>query len=59
MKRCVQCSDYADMHVRWLAKPKPDVDEPQEALLCSACLCITWMRYSNTQFGQTLIIEPA
>lgn len=56
---CVQCKQPADVHISWLAKKSMTEDEPQECDICNECMTILWNKYKNTQFGQTINIEPA
>lgn len=71
MARCVQCKEYADLHISWLAKVSITENKPQECDICSNCMAILWdgggidatgkklHGYKNTQFGQTIRIDLA
>jgi protein-arginine kinase activator protein McsA len=68
MKKCVQCQEPADLHIKWLAKKTETENEPQECDICSSCLSLIWNGggtdangkklhgFKHTQFGQTLTI---
>lgn len=59
MKKCNQCGNPADLHIRWLAKKDVNENIPQQCHICNACMSLLWSKHHATQFGQTVQIEPA
>lgn len=56
---CQQCGGPAEMHITWLAKKSENENETQQCNICNECMSVLWTKYSSTQFGQTIQIEPA
>ena len=58
MKKCIQCQNFADIHISWLARVSETENKPQECDICNACMSNLYNQgFKRTKFGQTLIIS--